>query len=63
IAAEGTTREAAIADFIDALRDYVEDWDDHLAGVPNHVGNRALVEAVRSSTDEQLALWAVNTCA
>ncbi|MDI3195826.1 hypothetical protein QK285_15600 [Pseudarthrobacter sp. AL20] len=30
LAAEGTTLEEATLDLIDALREYAEDWEDHL---------------------------------
>lgn len=56
-AAEGRTLAAATEDLIDALRDYAEDWEDHLQAAPNHQGNWALVQIVDSATDEQLSEW------
>ncbi|HEX9088859.1 MAG TPA: hypothetical protein VF867_15180 [Arthrobacter sp.] len=57
IAAEGATLDEATADLIDALREYAEDWEDHLQAAPNHSGNWAFVQIIDSSTDEQLAKW------
>ncbi len=57
IAAEGTTLSDATDDLIEALREYAEDWEDHLHTAPNHAGNWALVQIVDASTDEQLARW------
>lgn len=57
LAAEGRTLEEATLDLIDALRDYAEDWEDHLRTAPNHEENWALVQIVEASTDEQLAEW------
>jgi predicted RNase H-like HicB family nuclease len=57
LAAEGRTLEEATLDLIDALRDYAEDWEDHLRTAPNHEENWALVQIVDASTDEQLAEW------
>ncbi len=56
-AAEATDLAEALADFVDALRDYAEDWEDHLHGAPNHRENWALVQLVGLSTDEQLTAW------
>ena len=49
----------AIADLIDALRDYAEDWNERLHIMPNHVRHRSLVELVELSDDEQLREWLV----
>jgi hypothetical protein len=57
IAAEGVTLNEATADLIEALREYAEDWEDHLQAAPNHAGNWALVQIIDASTDEQLAQW------
>lgn len=57
LAAEGTTLEEATIDLIDALREYAEDWEDHLRMASNHRGNWALVQLIDSSTDEELAAW------
>lgn len=57
LAAEGTTIEEATLDMIHALRDYAEDWEDHLRTAPNHEGNWALVQIIDASTDDELAEW------
>lgn len=56
-AAEATDLDEALADFVDALRDYAEDWEDHLHAAPNHRKNWALVQLIDLSTDEQLTAW------
>jgi len=56
-AAEATDLDAALGDFVDALRDYAEDWEDHLHAAPNHRANWALVQLIDLSTDEQLIAW------
>lgn len=40
-----------------ALREYAEDWIDHLKNAPNHAGHWPLVQLVRLSTDEKLRDW------
>lgn len=57
LASEGATLAEATADLIDALRDYAEDWEDHLQAAPNHAANWALVQIIDASTDEQVAEW------
>ena len=59
IAADGDTLDEAIEDMIAALREYVEDWHDHLSEAPNHMNNWGLVQLVTFSTDEQLRAWLV----
>lgn len=57
IAVEATTLDDAIDDMMDALREYAEDWDDHLRHAPNHAGNWALVQMITLSDDDQLRQW------
>ncbi|EUA17386.1 hypothetical protein I552_0587 [Mycobacterium xenopi 3993] len=57
IAADGSTLGEAIAEMIDALREYAADWIDHLSTAPNHAANWWLVHLVELSTDDQLADW------
>lgn len=57
VAADGATLEQALAEAIDALREYAADWIDHLSVAANHAGNWGLVQLVRLSTDDQLAEW------
>lgn len=56
---DASTFDEAIDDFIDALRDYAEDWNDRLHAVPNHAHNRSLAELVELSDDDQLREWLV----
>ena len=62
-AAEATELGEALEDFVDALRDYAEDWEDHLYAAPNHRENWALVQLVDLSTDEQLTTWLTGSVA
>ena len=54
---DADTLDAAIDDLIDGLREYAEDWNDHLHPAPNHAQHRSLVELVELSDDEQLRAW------
>ena len=54
---DADTLDAAIADLIDGLREYAEDWNDHLHTAPNHAGHLSLVELVELSDDDQLRDW------
>jgi hypothetical protein len=42
-----------------ALREYAEDWPEHLLEAPNHKENWGLVQMISLSTDEQLRAWLV----
>ena len=57
IAGEGGTLPDAIEDTIEALRDYAEDWIDHLHRAPNHQDNSDFVQLLSQSSDEQLQGW------
>jgi hypothetical protein len=59
IAADGDRFDAAIMELLDALREYAQDWTDHLSAAPNHRGNRQLVELVHGCDDDQLRDWLV----
>lgn len=59
IAADGATFEEAIDETVDALREYAEDWQDHLLDAPNHRENWGLVQMVSLSSDGQLREWLV----
>lgn len=54
---DGETFDSALDDAIVALREYAEDWNDHLRAAPNHAQHRPVVELVELSTDEQLRDW------
>lgn len=57
IAADGATFEEAIAEMIDAMREYAEDWQERLLNAANHRDNWGLVQFISLSTDEQLREW------
>ena len=56
LAAQGPTRDQAIASMIDELRLYSASWPK-LAGAPEHSGNWPLAQLVAVSTTEQLSAW------
>lgn len=57
VAADGETFDEAITEMVDALREYAEDWQDHLLHAPNHRENWGLVQLISLSDDEQLREW------
>lgn len=57
IAADGATFDEAVMDMVDALREYADDWQDHLYHVPNHADNWGLVHLIELSDDSQLRQW------
>lgn len=59
VAADGDTFDVAIMEMVDALREYAEDWQDHLLDSPNHRENWGLVQLISLSDDEQLRDWLV----
>lgn len=59
VAADGATLEEAIDEMMVVLREYAEDWQDRLAGAPNHASNWGLVQLVGLSDDTQLRDWLV----
>ncbi|HUA43330.1 MAG TPA: prevent-host-death protein [Streptosporangiaceae bacterium] len=56
VAAAAADYDAAIADVVDALREYAKDWPQ-LQHAPNHRENWGLVQLVTLSDDEQLRRW------
>lgn len=54
---EGLTVDGALGDLIDSLREYAEDWSDHLSEAPNHAENWDLVQLINLSSDQQLHEW------
>lgn len=59
IAADGATFDDAITEMVEALREYVQDWQDRLLHAPNHRENWGLVQLISLSDDEQLREWLV----
>ena len=59
IAADGATFDEAIIEMIDALREYAEDWQDHLFDSSNHRDNCSLVQLISHSDDAHLRDWLV----
>ena len=57
VAADGATLDEAAEEMIDALRDYAEEWADHLRLAPNHAENWGIVQIVALSSDELLRDW------
>jgi predicted RNase H-like HicB family nuclease len=55
--AHGDNHDEVINDLIDALREYAEDWNNHLHDAPNHKNHWSVVALIELSTDEQLKTW------
>jgi predicted RNase H-like HicB family nuclease len=63
VAADGATFDEAVTELIDALREYADDWQDHLYEVANHKDNWPLVHLVEYSDDDQLRRWLLDPAA
>lgn len=59
VAADAESFDEAIADMVLALREYAEDWQDHLRDAPNHRENWGLVQLIALSDDDHLRSWLV----
>jgi hypothetical protein len=59
LAADGSTLDDAVADMVETLREYAEDWHDRLSDAPNHAANWGLVQLIMFSDDDQLRDWLV----
>jgi predicted RNase H-like HicB family nuclease len=57
VAADAGSLDEAIGEMIQALREYSEDWQDHLRNSPNHRENWGLVQLIDLSDDDQLRRW------
>ena len=57
IAADGADLDEALDEFILALREYAEDWEQRLMHAPNHSKNWPVVFLVSMSSDSELADW------
>jgi predicted RNase H-like HicB family nuclease len=61
IAADASSFDEAVDEMIDALREYAEDWQDHLVDAPNHRENWGLVQLISLSDDQQLREWIIGS--
>ncbi|HEV7931284.1 MAG TPA: prevent-host-death protein [Actinomadura sp.] len=59
IAADGVTFDDAIAEMVEALREYAADWQERLRDAPNHRRHWGLVQLISLSSDDQLRDWLV----
>ncbi|QXJ25753.1 prevent-host-death protein [Actinomadura graeca] len=59
VAADGASLDQAVTEMIDALREYADDWQDHLLNAPNHRENWGVVQLISLSDDDQLREWLV----
>ena len=57
IAADGNTYDEALDDMVIALREYADDWSDHLIHAPNQRDNWGLVQLITLSSEVQLRTW------
>lgn len=57
VATDGATFDEALTEMVDALREYADDWQDHLYNVANHADNWGLVHLIELSNDQQLRQW------
>ncbi|SDF64797.1 Antitoxin of toxin-antitoxin, RelE / RelB, TA system [Lentzea fradiae] len=57
VSADGNSFDEAIAEMINTLRDYAEDWQARLRDASNHREHWGLVMLIALSTDEQLQAW------
>jgi predicted RNase H-like HicB family nuclease len=59
VSADGATFDEAVMEMIDALREYVDDWQERLLDAPNHRENWGLVQLISLSDEAQLRDWLV----
>lgn len=57
VAADGSTLDDAAAEFVVALRQYGEDWEERLYAAPNHRPNWMLVCFLGLMSDDELEAW------
>jgi len=57
IAADGETFDEALDEMVAVLREYAEDWADHLRHASNHEQNWGLVQIIELWSDEELRDW------
>lgn len=59
ISADGSTFDEAIAEMVDALREYAADWRERLHKAPDHRRRRDLVQLIDLKSDDQLRDWLI----
>ncbi len=59
IAADGGSLDEALDEMVASLREYAEDWADHLLHAPNHAENWGLVQFIALSDEQQVKDWLV----
>jgi hypothetical protein len=59
VSGSGASFDEAVGDLVVAMREYTEDWNDHLRLAPNHADNWALVQLVDLSSDDELRRWVI----
>ena len=57
VAADGDDLDAAVDEFVAALREYAEDWQARLRFAPNHRHHWPLVQFVELASDADLYEW------
>jgi len=61
IGVDGATFDEAVDEMVDAVREYVEDWQDRLRTTGNHENSWGLVQLASLSDDDQLREWLVGS--
>jgi hypothetical protein len=61
VAADGDTLDAAVDDFVSALRDYATAWQERLHLAANHRHAALLVQLITAVDDDALRGWIVGT--
>ena len=61
VAAEGSSLDEAVGEFVIALREYGEDWEERLHAAPNHRSNWVLVCFLGLMSDSELEGWIVGS--
>jgi hypothetical protein len=57
VAADGADPDSALDEFVDALREYAEDWIERLHAAPNHQENWGLVQFVALAGESGIRSW------
>ena len=59
LAADAASFDEALEEMTLVLREYAEDWEDHLLHASNHASNWGLIQLISLSDDDQLKAWLV----